>query len=126
MLRKRRQVEVGDVSDAQTELALLREENARLKADAALARPVDDALARMRAVTEARREDEADDAWLAIAQARALSEALMELASGLETAAGHVRAQLESVFDDLDLSALEPAAARPRENDAIRLVDASG
>ena len=114
MLRKRRQAEVGEVSDAQTELALLREENARLKADAALARPVDDALARMRATTEARREDEADDAWLAIAQARALSEALIELAAGLETAAGHVREQLAAVFDDLDLSTLEPAAARPR------------
>ena len=90
----------------EAELALLREENARLKVDAAKPPGPGRAIERLRGVSElasassANDVDRADDAWQALSEATMLREVLADVCVEVQNAIAVVHTRLQSVAAD--------------------------
>lgn len=97
--------DVGSTTSEQealeAELALLREENARLKVDAAKPPGAGRAIERLRSVAEAASAsadvDRADDAWQALSEATMLREVLVDMCEQVQGAIGVVQSRLQNV-----------------------------
>jgi hypothetical protein len=95
---------------ALAELVLLREENARLKADRHQPKGLGDILGRARSLPAVRSdaEDLADDAAQMLLEGRVLRESLLEVCTELERAMAGVKARLDALG-----ATHEPAEAPP-------------
>ncbi|MGN6189082.1 MAG: hypothetical protein ACTHOE_09295 [Conexibacter sp.] len=89
----------AQLAELEREVALLREENARLKVARAHAsdRPLNE---RMRALFPAAPDGDGEDTWEALTECMLLREVLLDACRELEQGAGELRARLETLLGD--------------------------
>jgi hypothetical protein len=99
--------EPSERESLEAELALLREENARLKVDAAKPPGPGRAIERLRGVAElaspppaASEADRADEAWQALSEATMLREVLADVCVEVQSAIAAVHTRLQAVAAD--------------------------
>jgi hypothetical protein len=93
--RLRREREAGQAEDLELELALLREENARLRMAQIGRAEIGAAIDELRKLAVRRHEDDlGDETWSAIAELLVMREGLDQACSQLEAALGSVRDRL--------------------------------